>query len=310
MKTNIKTKVLLFILLMAGGAAKAQNANLPLENTAWVHFFKSAYHDSTYYQVGIKGDTAVNDVVYHKVIDCPNLGFPIEGRCFGGIRQDGNGKCYFMCFENQDPYFGEIMLLAEEGVEYPIYDFNLSECDSFPFFVEYSKVVFQIDQTEINGSVRKVFRFGHDCEDNDYHDDRWIEGIGSYQGLFYPIQALPLLIGAQYRLVEVLQDGERFYIAPEFENTDYTAIPESDSFEDKVSLYPNPIVNYGILDFSQLSSVERLDIISVDGRIIKSVNVKGLSSYEINKKDFGSGMFIFVLSDKNSNIVKGKIFIQ
>lgn len=59
-----------------------------------------------------------------------------------------------------------------------------------------------------------------------------------------------------------------------------------------------------------MNSVERLDIISVDGRIIKSVNVKGLSSYEINKKDFGSGMFIFVLSDKNSNIVKGKIFIQ
>lgn len=310
MKTNIKTKVLLLVLLMAGGAAKAQNANLPLENTAWVHAFKSSYDPTTYCQVGIKGDTTVNGVVYHKVIDCPNLGFPIEGRCFGGIRQDGNGKCYFMCFENQDPYFGHISLGVEDGVEYLIYDFTLSECDTIPYLF-YSKVVFQLDKTEINGRERKVFWLGDDCEGHHhYYDERVIEGIGNNYGLFYPIQLLPTLCGAKYTLVEVLQHGERLYIDPEFENTDYTAIPESDSFEDKVSLYPNPIVNYGILDFSQMSSVERLDIISVDGRIIKSVNVKGLSSYEINKRDFGSGMFIFVLSDKNSNIVKGKIFIQ
>lgn len=61
-------KVLFVLLLAAAGATKAQTftekehqwETLPMENTAWVHFFRSDYHDSTYYQIGIKGDTVIN----------------------------------------------------------------------------------------------------------------------------------------------------------------------------------------------------------------------------------------------------------
>ena len=44
--------------------------NFPLENTAWVQFYRSMYEDSTYYQLGIKGDTVVNEMAYKKVINC------------------------------------------------------------------------------------------------------------------------------------------------------------------------------------------------------------------------------------------------
>ena len=72
--------------------------SFPLENTAWVQFYRSMYEDSTYYQLGVKGDTLVNETTYKKVINCAHLGYPIEGECFGGIREDADGKCYFMSF--------------------------------------------------------------------------------------------------------------------------------------------------------------------------------------------------------------------
>ncbi len=202
-----KSKVLLLLLLAVAGLAKAQTftekehrwENLPMENTAWVHFFRSDYHDSIYYQIGIKDDTVINNINYIKIIDCPNLGFPIEGRCFGGLRQNEEGKCYFMSFENQEAGFGQTALMAEEGVEYLIYDFSLSECDSFPYngeeyLSDHPEVIFQIDEAEINGSMRKVFWFDDDCEGEEhYYDHGWIEGIGSNFGLLHSLQLLPTL---------------------------------------------------------------------------------------------------------------------
>ena len=103
--------------------------NFPLENTAWVQFYRSMYEDSTYYQLGIKGDTVVNEMAYKKVINCAHLGYPIDGECFGGIREDGDGKCYFMSFV--DAIFAPWPLHydCEANTEYPLYDFSLSVCD-------------------------------------------------------------------------------------------------------------------------------------------------------------------------------------
>ena len=98
--------------------------NFPLENTAWVQFYRSMYEDSTYYQLGIKGDTVVNEMAYKKVINCAHLGYPIEGECFGGIREDGDGKCYFMSFVDAIYAPWPLHYDCEANTEYPLYDFS------------------------------------------------------------------------------------------------------------------------------------------------------------------------------------------
>ena len=320
---NLKNKVLLLLLLAVAGLVKAQNfhdkeqiwESLPLENTAWVHFYQSMMTDSMYFQLGIKGDTIVNDMVYHKLIDCTHIGFPIEGECFGGIRNDGEGKYYFLSFTINHPEPWPLQLICEESgtdTEYLIYDFSLSECDVFPYdgdeyLADYPESVFEIEEIMINGNMRKTLWFDDDCENGEhYHDHNWIEGIGSNQGLLYSIQLIPMN-GSQYHLVEILQDGEAVYTDPEFEGVDYTWIQET--YLSPVSLYPNPITETGVLDFSKAEGVENLVIMALDGRIVKSENIKGLSSVIMKKEELGVGLFIYLLSGKRNNIITGKICI-
>ena len=191
--------------------------NFPLENTAWVQFYRSMYEDSTYYQLGIKGDTVVNETAYKKVINCAHLGYPIEGECFGGIREDADGKCYFMSFVPAGIYAPwPLHYFCEVNTEYPLYDFSLSVCDVFQTDGGTPNVVFDTDEMELNGSTRKVLWFDNNCDNGNYYDYQWIEGIGSTHSLLYPIQWEPDN-GPEYRLVEVWQDEELLYKNPHFE---------------------------------------------------------------------------------------------
>ncbi len=190
--------------------------NFPLENTAWVQFYRSMYEDSTYYQLGIKGDTVVNETAYKKVINCAHLGYPIEGECFGGIREDGDGKCYFISFVDAIDAPWPLHYDCEANTEYPLYDFSLSVCDVFQTIGLTPHVVFDTTEMQLNGSTRKVLWFGNNCDNGNYYDYQWIEGIGSTHSLLYPIQDEPDN-GPEYRLVEVWQDEELLYKNPHFE---------------------------------------------------------------------------------------------
>ncbi len=190
--------------------------NFPLENTAWVQFYRSMYEDSTYYQLGIKGDTVVNEMAYKKVINCTHLGYPIEGECFGGIREDGDGKCYFMSFVPGIYAPWPLHYYCEVNTEYPLYDFSLSVCDVFQTDGGTPNVVFDTGEMQLNGSTRKVLWFDNNCDNGNYYDYQWIEGIGSTHSLLYPIQWEPDN-GPEYRLVEVWQDEELLYKNPHFE---------------------------------------------------------------------------------------------
>ena len=190
--------------------------NFPLENTAWVQFYRSMYEDSTYYQLGIKGDTVVNEMAYKKVINCAHLGYPIEGECFGGIREDEDGKCYFMSFVHGMNAPWPLHYDCEANAEYPLYDFSLSVCDVFQTIGLTPHVVFDTAEMQLNGSTRKVLWFDNNCDNGNYYDYQWIEGIGSTHSLLYPIQNEPDN-GPEYRLVEVWQDEELLYKNPHFE---------------------------------------------------------------------------------------------
>ena len=190
--------------------------NFPLENTAWVQFYRSMYEDSTYYQLGIKGDTVVNETAYKKVINCAHLGYPIEGECFGGIREDGDGKCYFMSFVDAIYAPWPLHYDCEANTEYPLYDFSLSVCDVFQTIGLTPHVVFDTAEMQLNGSTKKVLWFGNNCDNGNPYEWQWIEGIGSTHSLLYPIQDEPDN-GPEYRLVEVWQDEQLLYRNPHFE---------------------------------------------------------------------------------------------
>ena len=198
--------------------------DFPYDNTRWAIYYQNLYLDwAPYIQIGIKGDTVVEGTTYHKVIKCTSYGNVIDGDCFGGIRVEADGKWYFRLFSEENvPQY--LYLDMEPNTERLLYDFSLSECDPFYFEgdlyenPEYWMSVFDIDEIEINGSMRRRLWFDSNCEEGNHpYDWNWIEGIGSNFGLLYSIQAFPL-DGSSYHLGEVYQDGELIYRDPYFIN--------------------------------------------------------------------------------------------
>ena len=250
--------------------------NFPLENTAWVQFYRSMYEDSTYYQLGIKGDTVVNEMAYKKVINCSHLGYPIEGECFGGIREDGDGKCYFMSFVHAIDAPWPLHYDCEANTEYPLYDFSLSICDVFQTIGLTPHVVFDTTAMQLNGSTRKVLWFDNNCDNGNYYDYQWIEGIGSTHSLLYPIQYEPDN-GPEYRLVEVWQDEELLYKNPHF--LDYVPLVQADNNRQKWNVVYMASMNYPNDYFTEIQSIR--DNITLDGVDYKLVWTK--SKYGIAK---------------------------
>ena len=197
--------------------------DFPYDNTRWAIYYQNLYLDwAPYIQIGIKGDTVVDGMTYHKVINCTSYGNVIDGDCFGGMRVEADGKWYFRIL-NAVNIPNYLYFEMEPNEERLIYDFSLSECDWFPFdgddyYSGYSQAIFDIDEIEINGSTRKRFWFDYDCSEGEhFYSKNWIEGIGCNYGLLYPIQLFPL-DGSEYHLGEVYQDGELIYRDPYFIN--------------------------------------------------------------------------------------------
>ena len=218
-----------------------------LDNTRWAIYYQNFNLGwAPYIQIGIKGDTVVDGMTYHKVINCTSYGNVIDGECFGGMRVEADGKWYFRIF-NAVNIPNYLYFEMEPNEERLIYDFSLSECDWFPFdgddyYSGYSQAIFDIDEIEINGSTRKRFWFDYDCSEGEhFYSKNWIEGIGCNYGLLYPIQLLPL-DGSEYHLGEVYQDGELIYKDPYFD--DHFAPQGAEWYFNLPSFMGSPITYY------------------------------------------------------------------
>ena len=218
-----------------------------LDNTRWAIYYQNFNLGwAPYIQIGIKGDTVVDGMTYHKVINCTSYGNVIDGDCFGGMRVEADGKWYFRIL-NAVNIPNYLYFEMEPNEERLIYDFSLSECDWFPFdgddyYSGYSQAIFDIDEIEINGSTRKRFWFDYDCSEGEhFYSKNWIEGIGCNYGLLYPIQLLPL-DGSEYHLGEVYQDGELIYKDPYFD--DHFAPQGAEWYFNLPSFMGSPITYY------------------------------------------------------------------
>ena len=150
---------------------------------------------------------------------------------------------------------------CEVNTEYPLYDFSLSVCDIFQTDGGTPNVVFDTDEMELNGSTRKVLWFDNNCDNGNYYDYQWIEGIGSTHSLLYPIQWEPDN-GPEYRLVEVWQDEELLYKNPHF--LDYFPLVQADNNRQKWNVvYIGVTPNYPNDYHTEIQSIR--DNINLDG---------------------------------------------
>lgn len=76
-----------------------------------------------------------------------------------------------------------------------------------------------------------------------------------------------------------------------------------------VSIYPNPAVNSIAINTS--SFISKVDIYTVNGQLLKSVNFTGsLNNENINVSDLTKGFYFITVSDKNTNQITKKLIIE
>jgi hypothetical protein len=292
-------KVLFLLLVMLAGMAKAQHPfgreydwdDLATENRAWVQMYRSDYQDTIYYQLGIKGDTLVNGLEYKKLIECSHLGLPIEGQCVGGIRKDGDGKYYFVSLP---PFLPEIgcLFICPDDQEVLLYDFSLSVWDEWqdPCYTSHYDIVSEVGEEEFCGIMRKVIVMNWDPY------AQWIGGIGSNEGLLYPIYVEIPLSGIAHRTVEVFQDGRSIYKNPEFEGIDYTEVSEWHEAENVLSLYPNPAKEQLLIQFSPDVQPKQIELYDLQGRLVRTQS-KAFESIDMSQLPAGTYTLRVTLED-------------
>ena len=89
----------------------------------------------------------------------------------------------------------------------------------------------------------------------------------------------------------------------------YDDIKENKTFEKDINVFPNPVTDVSILDFSKFNDIEFINIYSLDGTLVKQINTKGKNKIFINKKDYLSGMYFYRAKSSKGEYFKGRFII-
>ncbi len=209
--------------------------SFPEEDAVWNHFFETCegtkldYYYSTYYALGLYGDTTINSLEYSKLYLLEDSVYNSNAELQGYIREDSLKRVY---------YVGPNFWGHYEEDEVLLYDFSVSVGDTIDYGIWEGTVIKSIDSVLIGDSYRKRF-----CVWENY--DYYIEGIGSTNGLLFPITDIPVKVYTNWDLVcfkhfnEVLFLGDSYNSCfPEFIVSNYFPLVEGNTWEyNEIYLY-------------------------------------------------------------------------
>jgi hypothetical protein len=247
--------------------------------------------DSSFKFFSITGDTTYNSLQYHKIYRFEDSTFNNIIRYYGAYRETDDRKIYLIDCD---------LFSITDSVEVVLYDFSKTVGDTCfvglngtdPFGIYY--IIDHVDSLLIENNYRKTFHFLS-------HQDFWIEGIGSSDGLLYPVTwGFGLMF---WDLVCFKQNDEVIYLNPDYG----TCFPLLVSTEDQhamnspiSNLYPNPVIDISTIEITDPgNNFSKLEIYNLTGACVKSINITGKEKIMIFRKDFSPGMYMFrVVGDK------------
>lgn len=218
----------------------------------------------------ILGDTMLEGIVYKKIHSLSIVGSHVP---VVGARED---------VENQKVYF-------HDGYEEHLaYDFSLEQGDVFNIHCGSQPTeVVMVDSVEmLNGEIRKRIHFPEEI---------WIEGIGSSKGLTAPFFDLCLFdVSSEtmcfYAGIDQLWQGE------EFTDCGFDPLSTNGAPLNGFTVYPNPARDKATLHFSNVTQTNDLiQLLSMDGRSIRSLHPGAVQSMLIDLQDLPAGMYLVQL---------------
>lgn len=259
-------------------------------------------YDSTWNKFYVSGGS---------VISAENYNYTIPGLIFGAIRNDAQSKkIWFRKLKNFDiPVRGgcvNVNSLFPLDSDIILYDFNLKIGDSL-LWKPTNRILTGIDSIQISdGSYRRKFIFSY--------DDYWIEGIGSWLGLFGSYEAPPNAYGGCWLTCFQKNDS---LLYPVISGSDYYCNRIFTGFSEfttkfSISVFPNPASTYVHFDFRNYSN-QKLRLI-----IMNSVS-EGSIRFDVNyQKELDipvsllgvEGLYFYQIFSRDKKIFSGKFLIQ
>jgi hypothetical protein len=236
-----------------------------------------------------------------------------------------DGKTYKRVFNND----GETSCLVREenGIVYQIdtlnsdeiikYDFTLEVGNVFDFsgffyctyYGENNGIVGELEVINVNtqfiaGEDRKVIEFE---QGGAFVSEIWMEGIGSIRG-FDPIGQMWDVSNDGTLLVCFDINGTNYF----FNNAtscDNTTFGIDDNKKTAAVLFPNPVTNTSILQFSSEGIADSVKIFAVSGRMVKELPVT--SGYIlINAMDYHSGLYFYQVYSEGKVLKTEKFIVR
>ncbi|MEO5674113.1 MAG: T9SS type A sorting domain-containing protein [Chitinophagales bacterium] len=287
------------------------------------------------YIFAMAGDTIIDNKVYsllgynstyswetYQYQSFENYPYDIPGTIFGALREDSSHKIWFRNFDSLASWMG-CHNLSIPYFPFPVdsemllYDFELEVGDTAYWAgYEYNKVVKKIDSIQIlDGSWRKVISF--DLY-NFYNHNFWIEGIGSYWGLFGPFCEEPFEnacgLNCFNKVDTLMFESMGFYTLTDC-NHIYTDILEPKS-EKSISVFPNPASNFITFDLSNFRNEKfSITIYNSNGNQVNhfTTQTSGIQSSQLQipiSQIGADGLYLYTMNFDNQKYFIGRFLVQ
>jgi len=243
---------------------------------------------TTYYK--FSGDSIINGFTYHKLFkstDSSQLNWSLNDCPLWFERNDSVFKLGHCCGYQID-------------TTTLVYDFNLEEGDSFPYFYNQYMFVDSIKYLEWGGSIRK-FLFFNQYGPHPYNCITWVEGVGNLENFSY--SGIFCIGSVGWELLCFHEDGNLIYQNPYY-NSCYIATSADiikESSEKSVNIFQS---GNGALIINNPNSEKGMIVFySIDGRQIKELKIESENT-QVDLRN--SGMIIYKFTNLYGKTQTGK----
>ena len=137
----------------------------------------------------------------------------------------------------------------------------------------------------------------------------WMEGVGNLLGLLFYSGPLPTNGMFSY-LICFKQNDTIIYFNDKFDKciSEITNVSENEKNNKNFIIYPNPVDNQSVLEFSPI--FQYLELFNSKGILLKKIDVHGKDQYSINKECFIKGLYFFKLTTLKNEYITGKFIVN
>jgi len=271
----IKTITLFLLTIFSVNTLMSQSKDFPTSNATWIYNRLDPTNTTDNNHYSLTGDSIINGITYQS----------INGGYLGFFRTEDK-KVYF--------------LPNDLSQEYLSYDFSLVEGDSILAYVDgiASSIppemiyVNKIDSILSNDGYRK--RWSFERSDGDGLGGQWIEGIGTYYSLTYPIYLATFperLICFSKDDLWIVQDTVDIPTVPiTLISCDGVIVStgKTQLLYNQIKISPNPFEDQFDILSPEIPIGTDIDIYSVHGQLIRTISYQD----QISLPELSSGTYL------------------